>query len=147
MRVHVVPFEFRAMIDRILNTHDYEAAILALGGGDADPNAELNVWLSSGPQHLWRPAQPHPATAWEAEIDRLMRAQVGMLDVGARKRAYDRVQAIVAEEVPMVFLVSPNVLVGARAGLGNFRPVVLDHHLLWNVEELFWRTGPARSPQ
>jgi peptide/nickel transport system substrate-binding protein len=147
MRVHVVPFEFRAMIDRILNTHDYEAAILALGGGDADPNAELNVWLSSGPQHLWRPAQPQPATAWEAEIDRLMRAQVGMLDPVARKRAYDRVQAIVAEEVPMVFLVSPNVLVGARAGLGNFRPVVLDHHLLWNVEELFWRTGPARSPQ
>jgi hypothetical protein len=41
--------------------------------------------------------------------------------------------------------VSPNVLVGAKNGLANFRPVVLDHHLLWNVEELFWRASPARS--
>jgi peptide/nickel transport system substrate-binding protein len=86
MRVHVVPFEFRAMIDRIFNTRDYDAAILSLGGGDADPNAELNVWLSSGPQHLWRPAQPQPATPWEAEIDRLMRAQISMLDYQERKR-------------------------------------------------------------
>lgn len=147
MRVHVVPFEFRAMIDRILNTHDYDAAILPLGGGDADPNAELNVWLSSGPQHLWRPGQAQPATPWEAEIDRLMRAQISMLDYQERKRTYDRVQEIVATNVPMIFLVGPSVLVGAKNGLGNFRPVVLDHHLLWNVEELFWRAAPARSPR
>ena len=147
IRAHVAPFEFRAMIERVLNTKDYEAAILALGGGDADPNAELNVWLSSGPQHFWRPAQPQPATAWEAEIDRLMRAQVSMLAYEERKRAYDRVQEIVATNVPMVFLVSPSVLVGARAGLGNLRPAVLDHQLLWNVEELFWRAGMPRTPR
>jgi peptide/nickel transport system substrate-binding protein len=145
VRVHVVPFEFRAMLDRILNTHDYEAAILTLGGGGDDPNAELNVWLSSGPQHLWQPSQAQPATPWEAEIDRLMRAQVSMLDPSARKRAYDRVQQIVADNLPFIFLVSPNVLVGSRTGLGNFRPVILNHHLLWNVEELFWRAAAQRS--
>jgi peptide/nickel transport system substrate-binding protein len=146
IRAHVAPLEFRALVDRILNSREYEAAVLALGGGDADPNAELNVWLSSGPQHLWRVGAERPATDWEAEIDMLMRAQVGMLDRESRKRAYDRVQAIVAEQVPFVCLVSPNVLVGAREGLANVRPVVMDHQLLWNIEELFWRApSPKRS--
>lgn len=146
IRVRLVPFEFRAMLDRIFNTHDYEAALLVLGGGDADPNSELNVWLSSGPQHLWHLGQKEPATPWEAEIDELMRAQISMLDASARKRAYDRVQQIVADNLPLIFLVSPNVLVGARRDLGNFRPAVLDHQVLWNVDELFWRrpTGPSR---
>jgi peptide/nickel transport system substrate-binding protein len=147
VRVQIVPFDFRAMLDRVLNTHEYEAALLTLGGGDADPNSEMNVWISSGPQHLWHLGQKQPATPWEAEIDQLMRAQLSMLDVGARKRAYDRVQQIVADNVPFVFLVSPNVLVGARRDLGNFRPAVLDPQVLWNVEELFWRrpsTGPSR---
>jgi peptide/nickel transport system substrate-binding protein len=145
IRVHVAPLEFRAMVDRVLNTREYEAALFALGGGDADPNAELNVWLSSGPQHLWHVSAERPATAWEAEVDTLMRAQVGMLDRAERKRAYDRVQAIVAEQLPFICLVSPNVLVGSRADLANLRPVVMDHQLLWNVEELFWRAPSTKQ--
>ena len=43
---------------------------------------------------------------------------------------------------PLVPLLSPNVLVAAREGLGNLRPAVLDHPLLWNVDELFWRGRP-----
>jgi hypothetical protein len=43
----------------------------------------------------------------------------------------------------MIFLASPNVLVGADKSLGNFRPTVLDHHTLWNVDELFWRQKPS----
>ena len=48
MQVHVVPLEFRALIDRIFQSFDYEAAVMGLGGGDADPNPEMNVWTSSG---------------------------------------------------------------------------------------------------
>jgi peptide/nickel transport system substrate-binding protein len=99
----------------------------------------MNVWLSSGGTHLWNPGQSRPATAWEAEIDTLMRRQAATLDSTVRKRLYDRVQELVAQNLPMIFLVSPNVLVGANKSLGNFRPAVLDHHTLWNVDELFWR--------
>jgi hypothetical protein len=48
--------------------------------------------------------------------------------------------------MPIISLVSPSVLVGATKGLGNFRPTVLDHHALSNVEELFWRRRPG-GPQ
>jgi peptide/nickel transport system substrate-binding protein len=143
--VHVATLELRALIDRLLTTRDYDACVLGLGAGDANPNAEMNVWLSSGGTHLWHPAQARPATAWEAEIDTLMRRQVVTLDSAVRKRLYDRVQELVAENLPMIFLASPNVLVGANRSLGNFRPALLDHHTLWNVDELFWREKRSRG--
>ncbi len=147
MSVHVVILELRALVDRLTRTHDYEACVLGLGGGDADPNAEMNVWLSSGGTHLWSPEETQPATPWEAEIDTLMRRQLTTLNSSARKRLYDRVQELVAQNLPFIFLVSPNVLVGAQRGLGNVRPAVLDHHTLWNVEEIFWREKRSSATQ
>ena len=139
IRVQVVSLEFRALLDRILNSREYEACILGLGGGDVDPNSDMNVWLSSGGSHLWSPGQPKPTTAWETELDRVERQQMTTLDRHERKRLYDRVQQIAAENLPLICLVSPNVLVAARADLGNFNPSILDHYTLWNVEQLYWR--------
>jgi peptide/nickel transport system substrate-binding protein len=137
VRVQVAPLEFRVLLDKVLNRREFEACLLSLGGGDADPNAEMNIWLSSGATHLWNPSQKVPATEWEREIDALMRQQLVTLDYSRRKKLYDRVQEIVAENVPMIFLTSPHVLVAARGGLGNFRPALLDHHTLWNADRLY----------
>ena len=142
MDVQVVPLEFRALVDRVFQNFDYNASVLGLGGGDADPNGEMNVWMSSGSNHLWRLGQKAPATPWEDEIDRLMQKQLITLDHRERKRLYDRVQTIGAEQLPMIFLAAPHILVGARADLGNFQPSVLDHYTLWNVERMFLRPEP-----
>jgi len=139
MNVHVVSLEFRAMVDRLLNTYDYEAAVMGLVTGDADPTPEMNVWLSSGETHLWHPVQAKPATEWEAEIDRLMQQQMTTLDYAKRKRLYDRVQEIIAENVPVICLASPNILVGAKDRIGNFRPAILDPYVLWNIDQLYVR--------
>ena len=139
MDVRVVPIEFRALIERVFESLDYDASVFGLGGGDADPNGEMNVWMSSGSNHLWHLAQTSPATPWEAEIDRLMQQQLVTREVVERKRLYDRVQAIVAENQPFIFLATPNVLVGARGDLANFQPSVLDHYTLWNVEQLYFK--------
>jgi len=136
--VQIAAVETRALLHRVLKTHEYEACILALRPGDSDPNGEIDVWLSSGATHLWHPRQTTPATGWEAEIDRLMRRQLSAVDYGERKRLYDRVQELVAAELPLIPLVSPNVLVGAREGLGNLRPAVLAHYTLWNADQLYW---------
>jgi peptide/nickel transport system substrate-binding protein len=139
MDARVVPLEFRALMDRVFDTFDYDASVFGLGGGDADPNAEMTVWLSNGANHLWRLGQPVPATPWEADIDRLMQQQLVTLDTRERKRLYDRVQAIVSEQLPFIFLAAPHILVGARADLGNFQPAVLDHYTLWNVDQLYFK--------
>ena len=139
IRVQVVPLEFRAVLDRVLQSHDYETAVMGLGGGDTDPNSQINVWLSSGDDHLWNLGQTKPATPWEAEIDRLMMRQMSTLPTNERKRLYDRVQEIEAENLPFICLVSPDVLVAARHRVGNFKPAVLDPQTLWNSEQLFIR--------
>jgi len=54
------------------------------------------------------------------------------------------VQAIAAEKLPLIPLVSPNIIVAAKRTLGNFRPAVLDHYTLWNAEQLFWRAPEGR---
>jgi peptide/nickel transport system substrate-binding protein len=147
IHVQVVPLEFRSVLDRIFQTHDYEAAILGLGAGDVDPNSEMNVWLSSGNDHVWDIGQPHPATSWEAEIDRLMEEQLSSMDPKKRKALYDRVQEILAEDLPIICLASPNVLVGAKDQLANFKPARLDPHTLWNSQELyFFGKESARLP-
>jgi peptide/nickel transport system substrate-binding protein len=135
--VQVVPLEFRSVLDRIFQTHDYDAAVLGLGGGDVDPNSQMNVWMSSGNDHVWDIGETHPATTWEAEIDQLMQKQLSTLKPESRKLLYDRVQEIVAANLPVISLVSPNTLVGAKDRLANFKPAVLDPHTLWNSQELF----------
>ena len=137
IRAQVVPLEFRAMLDRVLQTHNYEAAVMGLGEADVDPNSQLNVWLSSGDDHFWDLGETQPATAWEAEMDRLMKQQMSTLTAKDRKRLYDRVQEIEVEDVPLVFLVSPNVLVGTKIRVHNFEPAILDSHTLWNADKLF----------
>jgi peptide/nickel transport system substrate-binding protein len=147
MRVQVVPLELRSLIDRLTQTREYDACILGLVSFDADPNADLNVWLSSGDRHLWNPSQSHPATAWEAEIDRLMEQQLSEPSYDRRKKLYDRVQEILAENQPMIFLASSHILTGAKNTIGNFRPAVLEPYVLWNVEQLFLRNGIGSGGQ
>jgi peptide/nickel transport system substrate-binding protein len=138
MQVSVVPLEFRTFVQRVTETHEYEAAVMGLLSGDVDPNAEMNVWMSSGATHLWNLGEKLPSTTWEAEIDELMERQAVTLNYEGRKKVYDRVQEIVAEQLPLICVASPNILVGRKKGLENFRPAILDHYTLHNVEEFFW---------
>jgi peptide/nickel transport system substrate-binding protein len=141
MNVHIVPLEFRAVIDRVFQTYDYEASIMALGGGDADPNPEINVWLSSGGTHLWHLGETKPATEWESQIDQLMQKQMVQLNYKERKKLYDQVQEIITANLPYVFLATPDILVGAKNNLANFKPAILEPTTLWNVEELYFLSG------
>jgi peptide/nickel transport system substrate-binding protein len=146
MQVHVVPLEFRAVIDRVFQSFDYDAAIMGLGGGDADPNPEMNVWMSNGTSHLWNLGERQPATDWEREIDQLMQQQMVTMDYGKRKQLYDRVQQLIAENQPFIFLATSNILAAANSRVGNFQPAVLDPYTLWNADELFIRnSGTANA--
>jgi peptide/nickel transport system substrate-binding protein len=141
MNVHVVSLEFRSYLDRIFQSFDYEAAIMGLGGGDADPNPEINVWLSSGGTHVWHLNEARPATEWEAQLDQLMQNQMVELNYTKRKRLYDQAQEIIAQNLPLVFLATPNVLVGAKKEVGNFSPAILTPSTLWNIEQIYLRRG------
>jgi peptide/nickel transport system substrate-binding protein len=105
----------------------------------------MNVWLSNGGTHIWNLHEAHPASAWEAEVDSLMNQQMVTVDYKRRKRLYDRVQQLLAENLPVIFLATPDVLVGAKNNVGNFRPAVLDPYALWNADELYVRRQSLAS--
>jgi ABC-type transport system substrate-binding protein len=76
---------------------------------------------------------------WEGEIDRLMRLQMITLQYTARKRLYDQMQELVSDNLPIICLASPHVLVAATSRLANFHPAVLRSYALWNAEVLYFR--------
>jgi peptide/nickel transport system substrate-binding protein len=141
MRVQVVPLEFRSLLDRVTQTKEYDACVMGIASYDADPNSDINVWLSSGGTHLWNPTQLHPATPWEAEIDRLIEDQMSARTFEQRKKLYDHAQEILAQYQPMIFLASPDILAGAKNSVGNFHPAALEPYVLWNVEQLYLKSS------
>lgn len=134
--VRCVPF---STLERKINEeYDYESALMGLSGGGADPASHLNVLQSPEPLHQWFPSQPRPSSDWEARVDALMDAQMRTLDFAARKRAFDEVQAILAEQLPMVYTVTPMRHVAVRTNLANLRPSALaPSPVAWNADELW----------
>lgn len=139
MQVNVVTLDFPTLIERLMHTQDYEACLLGLENVDTDPNEMMNIWLSSSPNHQWNPSEKTPATAWEAEIDKEMNLQAITRSDAVRKAAVDRVQQIVADEEPFIYLVYPNVLVAVSPRIEGVQPAVLEPELWWNAEDLHLR--------
>jgi peptide/nickel transport system substrate-binding protein len=136
IRLNFLPVEFQSLVEGITRTARYEACLLGLTNFEIDPNTQMNVWLSSGTHHAWNPAQAKPATAWEIEIDRLAQLQHDASSAAARKKAFDSIQEILAEEAPIIFLVHPDVLVAVSPSLRNVMPSPISPHLYWNIEYL-----------
>jgi peptide/nickel transport system substrate-binding protein len=131
---------YQTLVEKINVTFDYECALMGLGGGGGDPAAQMNVLRSSEELHQWFPFQKAPSTDWEARIDLLMDAQMRTLDFGQRKKCFDEVQAILAEELPMIYTVAPLAAAAIRPDIQNLRPAVLSPYpLTWNLEELYFK--------
>jgi len=140
IKVKFQPLDFRALVEKINDTFDYECVLMGLGGGGVDPASQMNVLKSSEYLHQWFPDQKEPATEWEARMDALMDSQMRTLDFAERKKYFDEVQAILAEELPMIYTVAPFHFAAIRPDLANVRPSVLSpYQVTWNVEELYFK--------
>ncbi|MGC2447113.1 MAG: ABC transporter substrate-binding protein [Candidatus Sulfotelmatobacter sp.] len=136
IHVNVVTLDFPSLIERMTQTFDYEAILLGLTNVGLDPNDQMNVWLSSSENHQWNPSEKSPETAWEAEIDKLMRVQASSADPKKRKESFDRVQEIAVEQSPFIYLVNRNALSAVSPGVHGANPVILVPQTYWNVERL-----------
>lgn len=129
-------FDFNTIVTKTSDSFEYEACMLGLGGGAPDPYAGKDILMSGGRMHFWNPQQAEAATSWEARIDELMR-QVGRhTDVNIRKKYFNEVQAILAEEQPLIFLVSPKDFIGYSNRWRNIEPTPLGG-VTWNLESLW----------
>jgi hypothetical protein len=70
-----------------------------------------------------------------------MQAQASTLDPARRKAPFDRVQEIVWQEAPILYLVNTNALEVASPLLRNLSPSVLRPQLVWNIDRLYFARG------
>jgi len=136
VQLNVVILDFPSLIERISRSYNYESVLMAMVNVDLDPSSQANIWLSSADNHQWNPGQKTPATAWEAEIDQLMQSETSAQDAKKRKTYFDKVQQIVSEHAPMIFLVNPNALAAVSPNVKNVTPAGLRPHIIWNAERL-----------
>lgn len=142
--VDVVALERSALVKELMGG-TYEAAIFSISFDSFDPGGHLDFWNSAGSFHIWYPAQPKPATEWEARIDDLMRQQSTTLDHAERVRLFGEVQHIFAANLPAVYFAAPRVVVATSARVGGAMPSILSPTVLWNAEMLWLVPAPSGS--
>jgi peptide/nickel transport system substrate-binding protein len=136
IHVNIVTLDFPSLLERVSQTFEYEAILLGLTNVGLDPNEQMNVWISSSANHQWNPSEKTPETSWEAEIDRLMRAQASAADPKKRKESFDRVQEIVVEQAPFIYLVNRNALSAISTTVQGANPVILVPQTYWNADRI-----------
>ncbi len=136
IKINIVTLDFPSLLERITRNLNYEACLLGLVNVEANPSELMNVLLSSASNHPWNPSQKSPETTWEAEIDRLMLGQAATADDRIRKKNFDRVQEILREQAPIVYLVHPNALSAVSRQVNGVKPTPFFPHTFWDAEHI-----------
>jgi peptide/nickel transport system substrate-binding protein len=137
--MQIAPIDTHSVSDRWTNTFDYDAILFGLTGSGLDPSSFGGFLMSNAAVHQWHPKQAKPATEWEAKVDELFGQQAQATDPAERKRIFNQIQSIVAEEMPVIPITSRHIVSAANQNVGNFSPSGILPFSLWNVDRLFIR--------
>jgi peptide/nickel transport system substrate-binding protein len=103
---------------------------------DTDPANSKDFWMSTGGAHFWNMGQKAPTTDWERQIDELMTRQSAAVDVNERKRLFNEVQRIFAENLPILYFAAPRVYIATSGRLINLQPALMRPQLMWSADTL-----------
>ena len=137
MNVQIAPIDFQGLTQRWTESFDYDAILLGLSVTALDPSSFASFLMSNAGAHQWHPKQAKPATEWEAKIDELFSQQSTESDAATRKQKFNEIQAIVADEMPVVPIVSRHIVSAANEKVGNMSPSGILPFSMWNVERLY----------
>jgi peptide/nickel transport system substrate-binding protein len=146
MKVNFKPIEFNSLVNKLSNTNDWDMAIMGLTGSPLEPHDGKNVWLSTGPLHLFNQRQQGTEYnesylyPWEKELDEIFEEGALKLSFEERKPLYDRYQEIIYEEKPIIYLYSPIRITAIRRKFKNIFPSSLSG-LIYNIDEIFVNGG------
>jgi peptide/nickel transport system substrate-binding protein len=131
----IAPLEANSVQQRIF-AGDFDAALVEFTATDMDPANSKDFWMSTGGSHLWNMGQKGPTTEWERQIDDLMTKQATTTDQAERKRLFNEVQRIFAENLPVLYFAAPRVYIATSARLINRHPSLTRPQLLWSADTL-----------
>lgn len=140
MKVNFKPIEFNSLVNKLVNTFDWDMVIMGLTGSPLEPNGGKNVWLSDGRLHMFNMRTPAEGKKgilpWEKELDYCYNQGALQTKFEDRKKFYDRYQEIIYTQKPMIYIYSPVIIVAIRNKFKNIYPSSLGG-ILHNLEEIY----------
>jgi peptide/nickel transport system substrate-binding protein len=128
--VDIQLIEWAAFIKEFVKPRRFEVVVLGLGSG-TDPDQYV-VWHSSqrGPDQMNRTGYANP------EVDRLLELGRSSCVQAERVQSYHRIQQILAEDLPMIFLYTADalpVVAGRIRGVSPAPSGILHNFTEWFV--------------
>jgi peptide/nickel transport system substrate-binding protein len=143
MQVDLNPINFNVLLDKVDNTLDWDAYLLAMGSG-REPNDGSNIWSPDGSSHNFNqpplpgkpPIEGRVLADWEAEIGRLFIEGAQELDETKRKAIYAKTQQLMQENLPWIPLVVERIMAAVRDRVEGVQYPELGG-ALWNIQDLY----------
>ncbi|MCD6102508.1 MAG: ABC transporter substrate-binding protein [Thermotogaceae bacterium] len=144
IKVTFTPIDFNTLVQKLVGTGDWEAIVLGLTGSD-EPQGGANVWKLDGALHFWNYSpevkdfvspEIYEVPEWEAEIDRIFRENVKILDQKKVFEMFSRYQELVSEYLPLIYTVQQLYLYAHVDSLQNMDPTSFGG-MLWNIEAIW----------
>lgn len=139
IKVNFKPVEFNSLVNKLVNSYDWDLVIMGLTGSPLEPHDGKNVWYSNGSLHLFNQRPGTIATdrlAWEIQLDKIFDAASLKTKFADRKKLYDEYQQIIYDEKPIIYLYSPVRVTAIRKKFGNIFPSPLSG-VAYNLEEIY----------
>lgn len=139
MKVNFKPIEFNSLVNKLVNSHDWDLVIMGLTGTPLEPHNGKNVWYSTGTLHLFNQRNTDKATdrlPWEIQLDKIIDEASLKITFKDRKKLYDEYQQIIYDEKPIIYLYSAIRVVAIRKKFGNIYPSPLAG-VTYNLDEIY----------
>lgn len=129
IKVKIRIIEWSAFINEFIDKRQFEACLLGWSIG-LDPD-QYDIWDSSktGEKEF------NFISFKNSEVDRLLDKGRRTFDIGERKKAYFRIQEILAEEVPYVFLYVPDALPIVSSRFKGIKPAPIG--ITYNINKWY----------
>ena len=127
------PIDFNNLVNKLNYTYKWDSVLIGFTGG-IEPHGGKNVWATTGHLHIWN-LHPEEIISWEKEIDTIFDQGVQELDPEKRRRFYWKWQEIVANNLPLIYTVTPKAIYAVNNRLQNIHPTAYGG-ALHNIEEI-----------
>ncbi len=132
------PVNFQELVSKLMDGHRWDTILLGWGSAvPPDPLNSKNILLSSGRLHVWHPMQSEPANEFEAEGDRIILEMDTSPDIERRRELWKGFLEHEAQELPIIYLYSPNSYSASKTRVQNVRASVLRPEVWHNAHELW----------
>ena len=139
MKVNFKPVEFNSLVNKLVNSLDWDLVIMGLTGSPLEPHNGKNVWYSTGSLHLFNQRSDGKLTGilpWEAKLDKIFDEASLKIKFTDRKKLYDEYQQIIYDEKPIIYLYSATRVTAIRKKFENIYPSTL-LGIIYNLDEIY----------